>query len=96
MKTIRVLKSPRPPSLEAGSEPGALQTASAVSLDFQSFSSLPPLGGSGLVFSLPPMVEHFGGAERNSTNPACFHQRRSSRPILRSCGTPFRITPDVF
>ena len=30
-KTTRVLKSPRPPSLKAGSEPGALQTASAVS-----------------------------------------------------------------
>ena len=48
-KTIRVSKSPRPPSLKAGSEPGALQTALAVSLDFQSPSNLPPLGGSGLV-----------------------------------------------
>jgi hypothetical protein len=34
---------------QAGSEPGKLQTASAVSLDFQSYLNLPALAGSLLV-----------------------------------------------
>src|SRR3954462_11918373 len=30
------------------------------------------------------MVEHFGGGERQATNRAGFHYRRSSRPMLHS------------
>jgi hypothetical protein len=48
------------------------------------------------VFSLPPMVEHFGRSKRQATNRAGFHHRRSSRPILLSGGTPFRIPADTF
>jgi hypothetical protein len=48
------------------------------------------------VFRLPLMVEHFGGGERQATNRAGFHHRRSSRPMLLSGGTPFRIPADAF
>src|SRR3954470_7865391 len=48
------------------------------------------------VLGLPLMVEHLGSSERNATNRAFLHHRRSSCPILRSCGTPFRIPADTF
>src|SRR3954453_19818131 len=42
------------------------------------------------------MVKHFGRGERQVTNRAGFHDRRSSRPLLRSAGTPCRIPADLF
>jgi len=47
------------------------------------------------VLGLALMIEHFGGGERYATNRAGFHHRRSSRPMLRSGGTPFRIAADL-
>src|SRR4051794_14022942 len=57
-------------------------------------SPAPKLGSR--VLGLALMIEHFGRGERQATNRASFHHRRSSCPMLRSAGTPFCIASDTF